>query len=314
MAKPTRRQVLAGATVAAATALVGSAARAGSFQRSLPKRTFGRSERELPVLGLGCFPLGQLEEEAAGVSVVRRAFEGGARYFDTAPSYNRGVSERRLGLGLKEFPREECWIATKTLERDGDAALAELEQSLERLGMEYVDSVQIHELRSKEDVEGLFRPGGVVKALEDARERGKLRHIGVTGHRDPKFLLQAIEAYPFVSALVPVNPLDCHHLSFTRTFVPAAAKKGVAVVAMKVYAGGSLPAQKPDLAIAELVAFALAQPGVCVAVPGADSPERWGEAHEGALAEAPDGAAQAALIAAAGPHRGKPSEWYKNES
>ncbi len=246
--------------------------------------------------------------------MVEHAYERGARYFDTAPSYNQGVSERRVGLGLAEKPRESCWIATKTLERDGDAALAELEQSLERLGCDFVDSVQIHELRSKEDVEGLFRPGGVVKALEDARERGKLRHIGVTGHRDPAFLLQAIEAYPFVSALVPVNPLDCHHLSFTRVFLPRAAAKGVAVVAMKVYAGGALPAQKPDLAISRLMAFALAQPGVCVAVPGADSPERWDEARHGALVAAPDGPAQEALVAAAGPHRGKKSEWYKNEA
>lgn len=283
-----------------------------AFAEALPLRDLGRTGRKLPMLGLGCFPAGNVKSEADGVAIVARALESGARYFDTAPSYTDGVSERRVGKGLAGFAREELWIATKTLERDGDGALAELERSLERLRTEYVDCVQVHEVRSVEDVEGLFRKGGVIEALESAREKKKIRHLGITGHRDPAFLVQAIERYPFATALVPVNPLDVKHRSFVKDFLPKAGEKGVAVIAMKIYAGGALLHEGSKLSAGELVRFALAQPGVCVAVPGADSIAHWDEARAAAVEPLPDAAAQAELIERAGPHEGKSSEWYKN--
>ena len=317
MAPLSRRELLAGAAAAAFGAGLGRArgreSRPGPREEvPLLERTLDRTGRILPCLGLGCFPLGELSSEEEAVALLARAFESGARYFDTAPSYGGGRSERRVGKGLARFPRERLFVATKTLEREGDAALAELEESLERLGMDYVDSVQVHEVGSEEDVKSLFRKAGVVAALESARDKKRLRHIGVTGHRDPQFLLQAIERYPFDTALVPVNPLDCHHRSFTRDFVPKAREKEVAVIAMKVYAGGALPRQRGEVPAADLVRFALAQGGVCVAVPGADSASRWDEARAAAVSPPPDAAEQERLIARCGPHRGKASEWYKN--
>jgi aryl-alcohol dehydrogenase-like predicted oxidoreductase len=266
----------------------------------------------MPCLGLGCFPLGGLAKEEDGVAVVAGALASGARYFDTAPSYGDGESERRIGKGLAGFVREELWIATKTLERDGDAALAELERSLERLRTGYVDCVQVHEVRSAEGVEGLFVQGGVIAALESAREKKKIRHVGITGHRDPAFLVQAIERYAFATALVPVNPLDGKHRSFVKDFLPKAREKGVGVIAMKVYAGGALLREGSKVQADELVRYALAQKGVCVAVPGADSIAHWDEARAAAVEALPDAAAQAELAKRVGPHEGKKSEWYKN--
>ncbi|TAH34636.1 MAG: aldo/keto reductase [Planctomycetota bacterium] len=294
--------------------LLGGAALLAALPRrlqdaTLPLRPLGSTGRSLPILGLGCYPLGALDSEEDALAVVRRACETGARYFDTAPSYSAGRSERRVGKALAGLPRDQLYVATKTLERDGDAALAELEQSLERLGMDYVDCLQVHEVRSADEpLEDVFR------ALQSAQAKKKVRSIGVTGHRDPRFVLAALERHPFASALVPINPLDCHHLSFTRDFAPKAREKGVAVIAMKVYAGGALPAHKPDLAATDLIRFALAQDGVCVAVPGADSIARWDEARAAAVTPAPSAEDQEKLIAAAGPHRKKSSEWYKNES
>ncbi len=308
MASLSRRNLLAGAA-AAAGGLLARRSRAGDVG-PLPERSLGATGRRVPILGLGTYPLGTLRPESKGIAIVSRALETGARYFDTAPSY--GPSEGRLGKGIAGFPRENLFLATKTLERDGDAALEELERSLERLGTDYVDSVQVHEVRSPSDVESLFRRSGVVAALEDARRRKKVRFIGITGHRNPDVLLQAIERHPFDTALVPVNPFDCHHRSFTRTFVPKARAKGIAVVAMKVYAGGALPSQKGEVPIADLVRFALAQDGVYVAVPGADSLAHWDEARAADLLSLPDKASQEALVARCGPHRGRSTEWYKD--
>jgi len=285
----------------------------GLAEAPLPKRVLGSTGRELPLLGLGCAPLGELATDDEAVALVRRALESGARYFDTAPSYAVGVSERRLGLGLKDFAREKLYVATKTLERDGEAALAELERSLERLQLDFVDCVQVHEVRSAEDLEAALGPKGVVKALEAAREKKKLRHIGVTGHRDPAVLIQALERYEFASALVPVNPLDLQHRSFIKLFLPVAVARGTAVVAMKVYAGGALLGPDSKVSAVDLVRFALAQPGVVVAVPGASTLAHWEEARWAATQPLPDAAEQARIAAAVGSNEAGRSEWYKQK-
>lgn len=277
---------------------------------AIPLRSFGRGGRELPALGLGCFPLGNLASESDAVAIVKRAHADGVRYFDTAPSYANGASERRLGLGLAGCERRELYVATKTLERDGDAALAELERSLERLGMDYVDCVQVHALN--DDLDAVFKPGGVADALEKARERKKIRGLGFTCHRDPKFALAALDRRAFTSALVPVNAIDVQHLSFVKEFLPKARAKGVAVVAMKVYAGGALLKEGSKVTATELLRWSLAQEGVCVAVPGADSLPHWIEAR--AAAGMPDlpPAALDDIARRVGEHQGKSSEWYKD--
>ncbi len=277
---------------------------------AIPSRAFGRSGRELPVLGLGCFPLGNLASEDDAAAIVRRAYDSGARYFDTAPSYADGASERRVGRGLKGLERRELYVATKTLQRDGDAALAELERSLERLGLDYVDCVQVHELH--DDLESVFQPGGVVDALEKALAQKKIRGLGFTCHRDPKYALAALERHAFVSALVPVNAIDVQHLSFVKQFLPKAKEKGVAVVAMKVYAGGALVKPGAKVTAVELLRWSLQQDGVCVAVPGADTLAHWDEARGAAVLPDLGQAALDDIARRAGEHQGKASEWYKD--
>lgn len=279
----------------------------------LPQRVLGKTGRTLPILGLGCYPLGNLADEDAAVALVKHALATGARTFDTAPSYGDGKSETRVGKGLKEHAREELYVATKTLARGGDEALAELERSLERLGLEYVDCVQVHEVRSDEDVEALFAKDGVVKALESAREKKKLRFIGITAHKDPAVLVKACERYEFATALVPINPLDLKHASFVKEFLPTARAKEMGVIAMKVYAGGALVGEGRKVQPGDLVRFALAQDGVTLAVPGAETIAQWDEARYAATQPLPDEKEQARIIEAVGAHPGKKSEWYKRD-
>jgi len=256
--------------------------------------------------------------------VLFDAFRLGVRYVDTAPSYAAGESERRVGAALKRWlkesagsAREDFYIATKTLMRDADGARRELEESLERLELESVDSVQCHEVH--DDWESLFAAGGVIEGLEKARAEGLVKHVCITGHRDPKWLVEAVKRYPFATALVPVNPIDVQHKSFVRDFLPVAVENNVAVIAMKVFGGGFLLNSagddgKPIYSADDLLTYALAQDGVAVVVPGCD---RIAHVREAAAAVAayrrPDSEFLKALEGRAPHHEGKETEWYKDE-
>ena len=284
----------------------------------LPTAVFGGSGRTLPRLGFGAFPISRQRDEEVVSRVLQRAIDAGMRYFDTAPSYGNGLSEQRLGKAVaaavadKVVAREELFIATKTLHRDAAGARRELEHSLKRMGLEYVDSVQAHEVHS--DWPRLFEKDSVLSALEKALEEGLVRHIGITGHRDPADLIEPIRRYQFVSALVPVNPLDRQHLSYIEDFLPLAAERGVAVVAMKIYAGGHLVAgERPPFTAAELVRYALSQEHVAIAVSGCETLEHVEEALAGVEDFTPlPAGAQREMETRAGKHEGKKSEWYKD--
>jgi aryl-alcohol dehydrogenase-like predicted oxidoreductase len=260
-------------------------------------------------LGIGCYPLSTLVSDHAATAIVRRAFELGVRYVDTAPSYGSGVSELRIGAALQGFDRKDFYLATKTLERGASGARRDLESSLKRLGVDHVDCIQVHEVN--EDWETLFAKDSVLTGLEKAREEGLTRFIGITGHRDPKHLIAAIGRYPFATALVPVNPIDPQHLSFVLDFLPRAAKLGVAVIAMKLFAGGRLVFEKRATA-KQCIGFALSKPQVSVIVPGCNTIQEVEEAYAAALSPLPDAPSLAALEIQVGRHRGTESEWYKD--
>jgi aryl-alcohol dehydrogenase-like predicted oxidoreductase len=280
----------------------------------LPMVTLGRTGRTVPRLGFGGAPIGRLSSARDAVDVVEAAIRFGVRYLDTAPSYSRGRSEQRIGAALAVcgVDRSEFFIATKTLRRDGAGARRELEESLERLGTDYVDALQVHEVH--DDVDSVFGEGAVLPALEKARDEGLIRHIGITCHRSPASIVEAVRRYDFDVALVPVNPLDVKHRSFVREFLPLAAEKGTAVIAMKVYAGGSL-LDDGRFTAGELLRYALSTPHVDVVVPGCDEIAHVAEAHaavSGFKALAPDELAE--FEERAGAHSGKKSEWYKDEA
>lgn len=290
----------------------------------LPTATLGRTGRTVPRLGLGCFPVGGLPKEEDAAAVLDAALLAGVRYLDTAPSYHAGRSESRVGAAIKRWTDWRCrgdarsalYVATKTLDRTADGARRELDASLKRLGLDFVDCIQCHEVH--DDWERLFDKDGALAGLEKARDEGLARHIGITCHRDPSYAINAIKRFPFATALVPVNPIDVQHHSFVRGFLPFAAENDVAVIAMKVFGGGFLlnardengqPAYTPG----DLLRYALAQPGVAVCVPGCDTLEHVrvdAEAVRGF--EQPDAAWLEAMEAKAGKHEGKSTEWYKD--
>jgi len=204
-------------------------------------RSFGKTGESFPILSFG----GQrivdehncTEDEA--VEIVNTALDRGIRYFDTAWIYSDGQAETRLGKVVKHR-RPEMWIATKTVETTRDQARRQLETSLRRLQTDYVDEWRLHNVWDYERLDAFTGKGGALEAAIKAREEGLVRYISISSHTDPQILIEALNRFPFDSALIALSALDHFILSFAEEFLPVANAKGVATIGMKVLGIGSL--------------------------------------------------------------------------
>lgn len=170
---------------------------------ALPTAPFGRTGHDSTRVIFGAAALGGMSQERADETMAR-VEAWGINHIDTAASY--GASEDRLRPWLADH-REDVFLATKTGERGGDAARAELERSLARMAVDRVDMIQLHNLVEPDEWETAHGPGGAVEALARARDDGLTRFIGVTGHgmRIARMHRLGLERFPFDSVLLPVN-------------------------------------------------------------------------------------------------------------
>ena len=204
-------------------------------------RPFGNTGESFPILSFG----GQrivdehncTEEEA--VEIVNTAIDRGIRYFDTAWIYSEGQAESRMGKVVKHR-REEMWIATKTWDTTRDGALRQLETSLGRLQTDYVNEWRLHNVWDFTRLNEFMGKGGALEAAIQARDEGVVKNISISCHTDPQILVEALNRFPFDSALIAVSALDHFILSFAEEFLPVANAKGVATIGMKVLGLGSL--------------------------------------------------------------------------
>lgn len=308
-----RRSVLGGAAALAAAGLSSRLEAAPPAVPPalppMPQRALGKTGLRASVFGLGCFPVGGLADEEQAVSLVRLALDLGCTYLDTAPSYGEGRSERRVGLAIKGRPRESIVLATKTHTRTEREARSDLERSLQRLGVEHLDLVQVHAVGDAEDMERALAKDGPLRALERAREEKLVRFIGVTGHRDPEVMAACIRRYPFDALLLPLNCVDPHHRSFVAGTLPVAVERGVARVAMKVFASGKLPTLGVDAAACLRYTYGL---DVATAIVGCSTEGQVRLAAEVAReARRLTDEEQARLLSSTLPHKGAGTEWYK---
>ncbi|MGD2177813.1 MAG: aldo/keto reductase [Anaerolineae bacterium] len=204
-------------------------------------RPFGKTGESFPILSFGGQRIvddhGCTEEEA--VAIVNTAIDRGIRYFDTAWIYSQGQAETRLGKVVKHR-RSEMWIATKTWDTTRDGALRQLEESLARLQTDHVDEWRLHNVWDYARLDAFTGKGGALEAAMQARDEGVVRHISISGHTDPQILVEALDRFPFDSALIAVSALDHFVLSFAEEFLPVANAKDVATIGMKVLGLGSL--------------------------------------------------------------------------
>jgi uncharacterized protein len=208
--------------------------------KAMPMRRIGKTDLLVSRITVGGYHfLNNGEEEA--VRIVRRAIELGVNFFDSAHKYNAGRSDLAYGKALKGGLRKKVMVMSKAQFREAYSATQQLNETLSRMGTDYLDLWQLHEVVTHEEVDKILAPGGALEAAVKAKKDGKVRYIGFSGHRDPTVhqrMLAAFDGWDTVQH--PVNLIDRHYLSFIDAVIPRARKRGVGVIAMKSNAIGNI--------------------------------------------------------------------------
>lgn len=241
-------------------------------ESSIATRTFGKTGLRITQVGLGGEGiLRTFGLERASRAVIEEAISQGITYFDCARAY--AGSEGYYGLVWSKRPGDRARIfqTSKSAGRTKAAARADLDRSLETMGIDHLDLWQIHDIRTEEELETIAGPGGALEAFVEAKASGKTRFIGVTGHHDPEILTRAVWEWPVDAVLLPVNPVEAALGGFLDRTLPAADAKGIAVIGMKVFGASHYISQEAGITPEVLLRFALSQP-VAVIIVGYSSP------------------------------------------
>jgi aryl-alcohol dehydrogenase-like predicted oxidoreductase len=206
----------------------------------LPLRKLGKTGQNITMLGVGGYHIGWTTERDAQ-EVIETALEGGVRFFDTAEQYGPGTSEERYGKYLTPKYRDLVFLMTKTQAKTAKDAQLHLEGSLRRMKTDYLDLWQMHSLFTPEDVDERMA-NKVLDVLIEAKESGKVKHIGFTGHQNPfahkRMLELTRENGPIETVQMPVNVLDQSYFSFAEHVMPELLDRNIGVLAMKTLADG----------------------------------------------------------------------------
>lgn len=203
----------------------------------LPLRKLGRTGESVTMLGLGGWHIGEMDEKEAQ-KTLDIALEGGVRFFDSAESYQNGGSETRLGKLLIPKYRDDIFLMTKTTARDAAGARKHLEASLKRLKTDQVDLWQVHAVRNPDDVDERIDQG-VFDVMNEAKESGKTRWIGFTGHTSPSAHQRVLNKSDIFDACqLPVNLTDVSYESFIEGVIPTLVERNIGVIGMKSLANG----------------------------------------------------------------------------
>jgi aryl-alcohol dehydrogenase-like predicted oxidoreductase len=226
----------------------------------LPTRVLGRTGERVSIVCLGGWHIGSIADPAEAIRIMHAAVDQGLTFFDNCWDYHNGGSEEVMGRALAGGRRDKVFLMTKNCERDYAGSRKCLDDSLRRLQTDRIDLWQFHEIIYDNDPDWVFEKGGLKAALE-ARQAGKVRYIGFTGHKDPRIHLSML-AKPFEwdACQFPVNVLDLHYRSFQKQVLPVCLKNRVGAIGMKGFGGGDGIARQAGLTAAEAYRYALSQP------------------------------------------------------
>jgi uncharacterized protein len=269
------KQAAAGVTLAALAQDV-LAGQSAASATGLPTRTLGGTGQRVSILCLGGWHIGSLNDDAEAIRIMHAAIDEGLTFFDNCWDYHGGGSEIVMGKALAGGKREKVFLMTKNCERDYEGSKRCLDESLRRLQTDHLDLWQFHEMVYDSDPDWVFERGGIKAAIE-AKQAGKVRHIGFTGHKDPRIHL-AMLAKPFEweTSQMPINVCDLHYRSFQKQVVPVCLKKRVGVIGMKGFGGGPGILAQAGLSAVEAYRYALSQP-IATLVVGITSMEQLKE-------------------------------------
>jgi aryl-alcohol dehydrogenase-like predicted oxidoreductase len=207
----------------------------------LPTRPLGKTGEKVSIVGLGGWHIGSIAEPTA-IAIMHEAIDNGMRFFDNSWDYHNGGAETVMGKALATGGRrDKVFLMTKNCARDYRGSKQHLEDSLRRLKTDHLDLWQFHEINYADDPEWIVERGALKAAIE-AKEEGKVRHIGFTGHKEIDYLTKMLAVdFAWDTAQMPINVLDPHYRSFQKHVVPACNRRQIGVIGMKSLACGIIP-------------------------------------------------------------------------
>ena len=247
-------------------------------------RKLGRTGERVSAIGMGGYHIGVPANEEESIRLIRSAIDRGITFMDNCWDYMDGKCETWMGKALRDGYRQKVFLMTKFDGRTKASAARQIDESLQRLQTDRVDLMQYHENIRMEDPDRFFNDG-VVDALLEAKQAGKIRYVGFTGHKDPVVHLRMLDVakahnFHFDTAQMPLNILDAQFRSFAHDVVPKLVEQEIAVLGMKPMAAGALP-QRGLATGLECLRYALSLP-TSVVITGISDQKMLDQAFEAA--------------------------------
>jgi aryl-alcohol dehydrogenase-like predicted oxidoreductase len=263
--------------MSSASALPGGSSRISQKiikKAEIPYRILGNTGERVSIIGLGGAHIGFLRDEKESIKIIRAAIDNGINFLDNCWDYNGGISEIRMGKALRDGYRNKVFLMTKIDGRTGKTAAEQLNESLKRLQTDTIDLLQFHEVIRMSDPVRIFAPDGALEAVLRAKQAGKIRYIGFTGHKSPDIHLKMLQTasennFTFEAVQMPLNVMDAHYNSFEKKVLPFLVQNNIGVLGMKPIGGGIILNSKVVTPV-ECLHYAMSLP-VSVVITGCDS-------------------------------------------
>jgi predicted aldo/keto reductase-like oxidoreductase len=235
-------------------------------------RPFGRTTESVTLIGLGGYHSASPEKEADSIALIQRAVDEGITFLDNAWDYLDGKAEERMGKALAQGGRrDKVFLMTKCCGRDAKTAQSNLEDSLRRLRTDHLDLWQFHEIIYDNDPDWIFGRDGAIETALKAKEQGKIRHLGFTGHKDPAIHLKMLtKPYDWASVQMPLNVMDGQFRSFQQMVLPQLVQRGIAPIGMKSLGGTGKIVSEAGVPIEDALRYVFSLP-IATLISGIDS-------------------------------------------
>ncbi len=245
-------------------------------------RSLGSTGEKVSAIGLGGYHAGNPPEDEA-IRLIRSAIDQGINFMDNCWDYHNGGSEVRMGKALRDGYRDRVFLMSKIDGHTKAAAALQIDESLKRLQTDHVDLMQFHEVIRPEDPAKIFADGGSMEAMLAAKQAGKVRFIGFTGHKDPAIHLRMLEAarehkFRFEAVQMPLNVMDAHFKSFEKNVLPVLTREKIGVLGMKPMGSGRILKSNTATPL-ECLRYALSLPA-SVVITGMESQRDLNQALE----------------------------------
>ena len=261
---PSRREVLqAGAAGLAALSIGGGAfAAEEKNEQGIPMRPLGKTGVKVSLLALGGHHSTRAREEKESLRLIQRAVDEGVTFLDNAWDYHNGGAEERMGKALEEGKlRDKVFLMTKVCGRTAKEAQSNLDDSLRRLRTDHIDLWQFHEINYEKDPDRVCAAEGAIEVALKAKEQGKVRFVGFTGHRDPEVHLKMLgKPYDWATIQMPLNVLDGTFRSFQKQVLPKLVERGIGPIAMKTLGGNGGIVSNAKIPVEQALAYVFSLP------------------------------------------------------